>query len=204
MHTQKNEIIRHAFALFSQYGLKRVSMDTIASDLGVSKKTLYVHFATKEELIKQGVRKVADCFVDTFDRILGQQHSPLIKLSLIFRTILQKMFKYDQSYFYTIRRYSPGVLQEVEALRQKINEGYTRPLLQEAQARGNLLPTLNLNMFIDTNLLIIDEAYLRLLSKYPALSLHEGYYHLVVYPIRGICTSVGAANYLTEIEQEQI
>ena len=37
--------------LFMQYGLRSVSMDDIAGNLGMSKKTIYQYYADKDELI---------------------------------------------------------------------------------------------------------------------------------------------------------
>src|SRR3989338_9081030 len=50
MNHIKNRIIDTAEKRFSQYGFRRVTMDDIASDLGISKKTLYLHFKSKEDI----------------------------------------------------------------------------------------------------------------------------------------------------------
>jgi AcrR family transcriptional regulator len=44
-------ILEKAHGLFMQYGLRSVSMDDIASSLGMSKKTIYQHYSDKDELI---------------------------------------------------------------------------------------------------------------------------------------------------------
>ena len=38
--------------MFMQYGIRSVSMDDIANNLGMSKKTLYQYFADKDELVE--------------------------------------------------------------------------------------------------------------------------------------------------------
>ncbi|GAB3555198.1 TetR/AcrR family transcriptional regulator [Spirosoma fluminis] len=48
----KERIIAEARQLFSQFGVKTVRLDDIAHQLGISKKTLYQHFADKEELVR--------------------------------------------------------------------------------------------------------------------------------------------------------
>jgi AcrR family transcriptional regulator len=42
--------------LFRRYGIKSITMDEIASQLGVSKKTLYQYFSDKDELVESVVR----------------------------------------------------------------------------------------------------------------------------------------------------
>lgn len=48
---KEEQIIKSAKKLISKYGFKKVSMDEIASDAGVTKKTVYSYFSSKEELL---------------------------------------------------------------------------------------------------------------------------------------------------------
>lgn len=47
----RDRILEKANELFMQFGIRSVSMDDIANGLGMSKKTLYMHFADKDELV---------------------------------------------------------------------------------------------------------------------------------------------------------
>lgn len=51
----KERIQFRAHELFMQYGIRSVSMDDIANQLGMSKKTLYQNFADKDELVEDVV-----------------------------------------------------------------------------------------------------------------------------------------------------
>ncbi len=50
---KEESIIKSAKELFSIYGYKKVSMDEIARDANVTKKTIYAHFKDKETLFKE-------------------------------------------------------------------------------------------------------------------------------------------------------
>ncbi|HVB04349.1 MAG TPA: TetR/AcrR family transcriptional regulator [Chitinophagaceae bacterium] len=50
-------ILEAAFYQFRQYGFRAITMDDIANNIGVSKKTLYAHFADKDELVREAVEK---------------------------------------------------------------------------------------------------------------------------------------------------
>ena len=50
---QKNNIIKTAGELFFRLGIRSVSIDDICRELGMSKKTFYVYFSSKDELIEQ-------------------------------------------------------------------------------------------------------------------------------------------------------
>ena len=45
------DIIQIALSLFLKYGFKSVTMDDIAQEMRVSKKTIYAHFPNKESLV---------------------------------------------------------------------------------------------------------------------------------------------------------
>lgn len=48
----KERIIKHASVMFSLHGVKKVSMDELASNLGISKRTIYSAFNNKEDVLR--------------------------------------------------------------------------------------------------------------------------------------------------------
>lgn len=51
----KDKILTEAELLFMRYGFKSITMDDVARELGVSKKTLYQFFSDKNDLVNQCV-----------------------------------------------------------------------------------------------------------------------------------------------------
>ncbi len=49
------KILSASAELFTQYGFKTITMDDIARRTGISKKTLYQHFANKDEVVNESV-----------------------------------------------------------------------------------------------------------------------------------------------------
>lgn len=49
---KKEEVINAARDLFTKYGYKKVSMDEIAKEANVTKKTIYSYFSDKEAMFK--------------------------------------------------------------------------------------------------------------------------------------------------------
>src|SRR5690625_2222691 len=50
-------ILNEAMTLIKKHGIRFVTMDLIAENLGISKKTIYVHFRNKKSLISETVKK---------------------------------------------------------------------------------------------------------------------------------------------------
>ena len=54
---KEEQILNAAKKLFTNYGFKKVSIDEIASEAGVTKKTVYTYFSSKEELLKYCIKE---------------------------------------------------------------------------------------------------------------------------------------------------
>lgn len=53
--TKRDEIVRSAFNTFYQKGFLATPVDAVLADTGISKRTLYKYFRTKEELVEAAV-----------------------------------------------------------------------------------------------------------------------------------------------------
>jgi AcrR family transcriptional regulator len=49
--TQGTQLLNQVEGLFMKYGIKSITMDDVAADLGISKKTLYQWFSSKDDLV---------------------------------------------------------------------------------------------------------------------------------------------------------
>lgn len=54
---KEEQIVNSARELFMQYGIKKVSMDEIAKNAGVTKKTVYSYFASKADLVNYFIKE---------------------------------------------------------------------------------------------------------------------------------------------------
>ncbi len=59
METQER-ILDTAFGLFRQYGTRSITMDDIATRMGISKKTLYAHFVDKDDMVVHAITRFLD------------------------------------------------------------------------------------------------------------------------------------------------
>ena len=69
----KNKILHNAADMFLNLGFKSVTMDDIASNSGVSKKTIYAHFSNKTDLVEAVTNYIFDLVCSGIDLIHEQQ-----------------------------------------------------------------------------------------------------------------------------------
>ena len=79
----KEKLLRGAEELFLRYGLRSVSMDDIARHLGISKQTIYQHFADKDEVVATVAKKQMEHQRAQFDEIAKRSKSSVEELVLI-------------------------------------------------------------------------------------------------------------------------
>lgn len=73
----KETILKKSIELFTNNGFKAVTMDDIALELGISKKTIYQHFPSKRELISSTVDYVYDSAMNKMRCIIGKCETPI-------------------------------------------------------------------------------------------------------------------------------
>ncbi len=96
------KILQQAEQAFLRYGLRTVTMSDLAAGMGMSKKTLYRHFAGKEELVCAVVRS-----------FLEREHRQMQQNSREARHAIEEMFFVAGHVIGLFRRLSPNVMLEV-------------------------------------------------------------------------------------------
>jgi len=80
----KEEIIQKALNHFLKNGSKVITMDDIAHEFGLSKKTLYDMFENKEALINDAVDLLWKDYLNDVNDILKTTKNPIQKTILIY------------------------------------------------------------------------------------------------------------------------
>ncbi|WP_426668016.1 TetR/AcrR family transcriptional regulator [Mucilaginibacter sp. McL0603] len=78
---ETSEKIAHkAHALFIRYGIRSTSMDDIATDLGISKKTIYQFYPNKDSLVEALVDKATDEHIFSCKILTANSDNAIIEL----------------------------------------------------------------------------------------------------------------------------
>lgn len=107
----KDRILTRAEALFMRNGIKSVSMDDIAADLAMSKKTLYKLFATKDELVHAMMSQHLDRTQGECVLLQGQATSAIDELFRLMDWMRQHLSEVHSSIFYDMRKFHPATWQ---------------------------------------------------------------------------------------------
>ncbi len=112
----KNKVLQKASELFLRYGFKSVTMDDIASEMAISKKTIYHHFATKRKLIEAVAYYILTELKDGFNCICNQSKNPVEELFQMKSLVVNMLNSQEVSPKYQLEKYYPKIH---ESLKQK-------------------------------------------------------------------------------------
>jgi TetR/AcrR family transcriptional regulator, cholesterol catabolism regulator len=105
----KQRILLKAHELFFKYGIRSVSMDDIAAQLGMSKKTLYQSYADKEELVAEVFSTVIEgnkcrCCTDRERAV-----DPIQEIFLAYDMVQEMFSNINPAVLYDLEKYHPNV-----------------------------------------------------------------------------------------------
>jgi len=139
----KEKILHKASEMFLNLGFKSVTMDDIASELGMSKKTIYSHFPTKLKLVQATTFYVLENVNEAICSICSGDLNPIEEIFTI-KSIINNQLKNEKSSpHYQLQKYYPKIFKQlndkqfesvnqcvVENLQRGIDHGYYRKEIQ--------------------------------------------------------------------------
>lgn len=113
----RDKIINKSAELFLNLGFKSVTMDEIAGELGISKKTIYVHFQNKTKLVEAVTFHLFDTICNGIDDICKNAINPIEELYLIKMFVMQHLKNEKSSPQYQLKKYYPKIYNELKVKR---------------------------------------------------------------------------------------
>ena len=107
----KDRILNHTQALFMRNGIKSVSMDDIAADLAMSKKTLYKWFENKDQIVQAAMSRHLGSTQSECTAMIQSATSAIDELFQMLAWIKQEFGNVHPSIFYDLRKFHPGTWQ---------------------------------------------------------------------------------------------
>lgn len=108
----KERIKLQAGDLFMKYGVRSVSMDDIANNLGMSKKTIYQFYADKDELVDAVIMNEIRHNEHCCQADVNQSENAIHELFLAMDMVLEMFKSMNASVLYDLEKYHPAAFQK--------------------------------------------------------------------------------------------
>ena len=149
-HDVAARIIAVARQDFFAHGFRGVTMDDLAGELGMSKKTLYAYFPTKTDLLRA-------VLLDKFRRVEADlqliatafSNDMLDSLRQLLACLQRHSEEIRPPFVRDIRREAPEMLELVQSQRRQIIERYFGSLLDECRKAGIVRKDISTRLIIE-------------------------------------------------------
>ncbi len=194
MDSTRQRIVDAARAHFFSHGFRSVTMDDLANELGISKKTLYAHFPGKVDLLEA---VLADKFASVESTLKDAARAHPGDFSAALHDLLanarRELDEIKPPFVRDIRQKAPHVFKVIERRRGALFERYFGKLLVDGQRAGMVRKDVPTNLMIEILLAmvqaIMNPAKMEELGMVPK----EGFAGIIKIVLEGALTTKGRA-----------
>ncbi|MBR4839503.1 MAG: TetR/AcrR family transcriptional regulator [Paludibacteraceae bacterium] len=197
----KERIIEHAAWQFLNNGIKNITMDELAEQLGMSKRTIYELFQNKEELIMESLKHFVQKNNSKQKEIYKSADNAFVALLSLYNSNKEGFLRVNHRFIDDLKKYFPKISKMHEDSKEKNSEFLTK-IFDDAQKDGFILKTLNpailSHLFAEQMAIVFEKS-----SKFQFMDLYET---MCVTFFRGIATEKGLEaikKYIEENKQEK-
>lgn len=194
---QKQHIIKTAGEMFFRLGIRSVSIDDICREMGMSKKTFYVYFASKDELIEQMLLANIAYIAGKMQELLDLRD---------FRQLVKKFIKHQEAekndvrrvpqLVYDLKKYYPRQFADFQVKCFEMHKRYLTQYIEQGVEQGLVRANLN----IELTALIFARIYISAIRDIEELEANHNMHQLghtaMDILVRGILSEEGLALYL--------
>ena len=136
--------------LFRQYGIRSVTMDDISKSLGISKKTLYEAFPSKEELLNYIIEEWIKIMQDSTceEKALKQSANAIDEIVTILKHLSTSMHNINPIFFWDLEKYYPEQAKKINEFREKYISEKIRKNLEKGIAEKLYRSDINIDIVV--------------------------------------------------------
>lgn len=197
MDEKRLEILERSSAVYMKFGIKSVTMDDLARELGMSKKTIYKYFEDKSDLVRSIVEMKMELERTMCIGTVQISENAIDNLIAISKLIVEQVGTMNPSVFFDLKKYHPDAWQFIDDHRtdfvmkmiinnvnQGISEGLFRKSL-DAEIIGRL--------YVSS----IDNIFNPDIFPWPQFTIQAVYSEMIRLHIKGLVNEDGL-KYLTQ------
>jgi AcrR family transcriptional regulator len=187
----KCKIVQKATDLFLTLGVKSVTMDDIARELSMSKKTIYASYNNKSSLVSEVVNSLFDKVSKGINEICAQELNPIEELYAIKKFVSIQLKNERVSPQFQLQKYYPELFEKFQVKKFERLNSITVQNVRRGMELGLYRDDLNIDFvariyFVGMTGIVDDRIFP--LTDFPKTHLVESF---LAYHLRGIVTQKG-------------
>ena len=183
----RERIIEKAMQDFSKHGIRAVKMDTLAKELGISKRTMYEIFEDKESLLFEGIKVYGERKREYMHSYAEEGHDVIDIIMEAYHMKVEEVRAVNPDFYLDLMKY-PRLAQHMKEEQQKSLEGFLA-FMKRGVDDGYFRPDVNYELVPH----IFDALgqYILINSLVQQYSVEELFSNCFLIALRGFCTDKG-------------
>lgn len=190
INNEKERILAFSFEKFFKDGFYKTSMDQVAGELRISKKTIYKYFSTKDELINEIVERFTSSVGSRIDMIIKTDDDSLTKAFHLFEIMGSVAMKLSDTWVKDIQIHMPILWEKIDDFRTKRAYAVLGAIIKQGQTEGMIIDKpseLIIHLFVNSIRSIVNPNFL----YYQKFNYKEAFNHTFEILFNGILTPKG-------------
>jgi AcrR family transcriptional regulator len=142
----RDRILMESGQLFARYGIRSMTMDALAEEMGISKRTIYERFKDKDTLLMEVIKYFKQQTSEEAHRLIEQSENAIEALFRIMRMTISQMSQLNPAFFHDFKKYHSRVYQEFSVPGDIRDFSITSRLLEKGMSQGVFREDLDLNI----------------------------------------------------------
>ncbi|MEY2792746.1 MAG: hypothetical protein RJA76_738 [Bacteroidota bacterium] len=200
----RNRILEGATKLFFRFGVKSITMDSIAADLGISKKTIYQHFPDKDTLVNEVVSAFIEKDLAQWKE-LDEKYSDVIeKMFRSFDIVKETLTEINPRLMFEVQKYHPDAFDIFKQYENDVMYTHLVNDLKNGIENGYFRSELSIELIAKVRMAEIHMLFNPELFESNKMSVFELHLEFLDYFMRGIMTEKGLKVYNSYLTKNQI
>lgn len=197
MEEQKIKYLNQILALFMKYGIKSVTMDDIAKELGVSKKTLYKYFKDKNAIVSTLMKMDQNSEMQKLSSLTNSSTNAIEETFAFSQVLIEKLKTVNPSLMYDLEKYHPKAWSLFINHKRVDVFNCIRANIERGKDEGFYVSIINAEVVAKLYSEKIDLIFNQEIFPLGKFSVEEVYTEMIEYHLRGIVNEKGR-QYLIE------
>ena len=133
---QQERIVQKAHEMFMRFGVRSISMDEIASQLGVSKKTIYHFFADKDALVDSVIDIELNENTEECRLHKERSENPVHEIFVAMEMVMEMLQMMNPTLLFDLQKYYPSAFKKISDHKNKFLYKLIRENLDKGVAEG--------------------------------------------------------------------
>lgn len=145
----KETILSSALPLFFRMGIRKMSMQSLSDTLGVSTKTIYKYYTTKEKLLESALKHHNQLQFVEFEKIILKK-GVAIQLYEIWKKGIELEYAINRDFYKELHKYYPTLAKKMDTINAKLIWGRLIDFVEAGKQAGELIPEIQPVLFLES------------------------------------------------------